>query len=119
MGRPEHADHAILSKMVQQPRRKTLLRGPPKISDFWKDKNLDMLKQGVYIPGVTQLYLLATLPQDTFVMLFPEKDKDLYYLFQDNMVGSPSIIFHRYHEKDKTKIRQVEMTAAGRIPKPC
>ena len=35
------------------------------------------------------------------------------------MVGGPSIIFHRYHEKNKTKIRQVEMEAAGRVPKPC
>ena len=31
----------------------------------------------------------------------------------------PSIIFDRYHEKGKTKIRQVEMEAVGRDPKPC
>ena len=35
------------------------------------------------------------------------------------MVGGPSISFHRYHEKDKSEIRKVEMEAAGRIPKPC
>ena len=90
----------------------------PKMSDFWKEKHIDMLKQGVSIPGVTLLYLFNTLPSDTFpsetfFTLFPEKDKDLYYLFRDNMVGGPSIIFHRYHEKDKTKIRQVEMEVAG------
>ena len=78
----------------------------------------DMLKQGVSIPGVTLLYLFNTLPPDTFFTVFPEKDKDLYYLFRDNMVGGPSIILHRYHEKVKTKIREVEMEAAGRVPKP-
>ena len=34
-------------------------------------------------------------------------------------MGGPSIIFHRYHEKGKTKTRQVEMEAVGRDPKPC
>ena len=78
-----------------------------------------MLKQGISIPGVTLLYLFNTLPPDTFFALFPEKDKHLYYLFRDNMVGGPSIIFHRYHEKDKKKIREVETEAAGRVLKPC
>ena len=35
------------------------------------------------------------------------------------MVSGPSIIFHCYHEKGKTKIREVDMEAAGRVPKPC
>ena len=90
-----------------------------KMSDFWKEKNIDMLKQGISIPGVTLIYLFATLPQDTFFTLFREKDKDLYYTLRDNMVGGPSIIFHRYHEKGKTKIRQVEMEAVGRDPNLC
>ena len=90
-----------------------------KMSDFWKDKKIDMLKQGVSIPGITLIYQFATIPQDTFFMLFGERDKDLYYLFRDNMVGGPSIIFHRYHEKGKTFLREVEMKATGRDPKLC
>ena len=35
------------------------------------------------------------------------------------MVGGPSIIFHRYHEKDKTKIREREITDQGKEPKMC
>ena len=54
-----------------------------KMSDFCSDKNIDMLKQGVSIPGVTLIYLFATLPPDTCFTLFREKDKDLYYLFQE------------------------------------
>jgi hypothetical protein len=47
------------------------------------------------------------------------KTRYLYYLFKKNMVGGPSIIFHRYHEKEKTKIREVEMAAQGREAKEC
>jgi hypothetical protein len=41
----------------------------------------------------------------TFFSLLNEKDKDLYYTMKANNVGGPSIIFNRYHEKDKTFIR--------------
>jgi hypothetical protein len=45
-------------------------------------------------------------PRSKYVFsLFQERDKDLYYKFKENIVGGPSIIFHRYHEKDKTHIR--------------
>ena len=48
--------------------------------------------------------------------LFGEKDKinsndtdmkrnNLFYLLKDTIVGGPSIIFNRYHEANKTKIR--------------
>ncbi|XP_031572492.1 uncharacterized protein LOC116306555 [Actinia tenebrosa] len=60
-----------------------------------------------------------TLEPDIFFSLFDEKNKDLYYLFKKNMVGGPSIIFHRYHEAGKTKIREVEMRAKGIEPKTC
>ena len=36
-----------------------------------------------------------------------------------NMVGGPSIIFHRYHEAGKTKIREKEMKDQGKEPKVC
>jgi hypothetical protein len=51
--------------------------------------------------------LVGTLPD--------EKNKDLYDLYKNNIVGGPSIVFHRYHEKDKTFIRPTEYTD----PKPC
>ena len=88
-----------------------------KMCAFWKNKNIDMLRQGISIPGVT--YLFTTLEPGIFFSLFDEKNKDLYTLFKKNMVGGPSIIFHRYHEKNKTKIREVEMTAQGKEPKMC
>ena len=37
--------------------------------------------------------------------LFNEKNKDIYQLFKQNIVGGPIIIFNRYHEAGKTFIR--------------
>jgi len=90
-----------------------------KMCAFWKEKNIDMLRQGISIPGVTLTYLFMTLEPDIFFSLFDEKNKDLYHLFKKNMVGGPSIIFHRYHEAGKTKIREVEMKAQGKEAKDC
>ena len=35
-------------------------------------------------------------------------NSDLYNLIKDNYTGRLSIIFHRYHEAGKTKIRETE-----------
>ena len=37
--------------------------------------------------------------------LFNPKNKDIYRLFKENIVGGPSIIFNRYHKSGKTFIR--------------
>jgi hypothetical protein len=44
-----------------------------------------------------------------------EKNKDLFDLYKNNIVGGPNIVFHWYHEKDKTFIRPKEYDD----PKPC
>ena len=89
------------------------------ISASWKDKTIDMLRQGISIPRVTLTYPFTTLESGIFFSLFVEKNKDLYYLFQKNMAGGPSIIFHRYHEAGKTKIRGKEMEDQGKQAKTC
>ena len=88
-----------------------------KMSAFWKERNIDIFKDGASVPGLTMKYLFSNVP-DTYFSLFREKDRDLYYVMKDN-VGDPSIIFNRYHEKNKTNICNVEMRAKGREPKPC
>lgn len=49
--------------------------------------------------------LFSGLDAGTYFTLFQERDKDLYHSFKNNVVGGPSFIFNRYHEKDKTFIR--------------
>ena len=88
-----------------------------KMSRFWRERKIDIFKDGVSVPGLTMKYLFSDL--DCYFTLFNEKDKDLYYTMKDNIVGGPSIIFNRYHEKGKTKIRQAQMKAMGHDPKFC
>ena len=89
-----------------------------KMSDFWKQRDIDIFKYGVSVPGLTMKYLFLNVP-DTYFSLFNEKDKDLYYTMKDNNIGGPSIIFNRYHETDKTFIRNVEMTGKNLKSKLC
>ena len=75
---------------------------------FYKQQNIDMFKDGVSVPGLTLLYLFNELPSNTFFTVFNQTNSDLHLLVKDNIVGGPAIIFHRYHEKDITKIRGEE-----------
>ena len=81
-----------------------------------------MLKDAISLPGLAIRWMFATIPpqpaprefepsllykeirQSLPVMLLGESESDLYQTIKDNLVGGPSIIFHRYHEKDVTKI---------------
>ena len=75
---------------------------------FYKQQNIDMFKDGVSVPGLTLLYLFNELPSNTFFTVFNQTNSDLHLLVKYNIVGGPAIIFHRYHEKDITKIRGEE-----------
>ena len=75
---------------------------------FYKQQNIDMFKDGVSVPGLTLLYLFNELPSNTFFTVFNQTNSDRHLLVKDNIVGGPAIIFHRYHEKDITKIRGEE-----------
>ena len=79
---------------------------------FYKAKKLDLFKDGVSLPGLVLKYLMNGTDSDFY--LFYEEDKitnedrkrnKLFYLLKDSIVGGPSIIFNRYHEANKTKIR--------------
>ena len=63
-----------------------------------------MFKDGVSVPGLTLLYLFNELPSNTFFTVLNQTNSDLHLLVKDNIIGGPAIIFHRYHEKDVTKI---------------
>ena len=82
------------------------LQALDKQSRFYQTLGLDMLKDGIGVPGLTLCYLFKTLPDNICFSLIHEKHKDLHQLLRPEMVGGPSIIFHRYHEKGLTAIRQ-------------
>ena len=72
---------------------------------FYHDQHIDIFKDGISVPGLTLLYLFNGLPPDTNFVTFNQTNSDLHQLVKDNIVGGPAITFHRYHEKDVTKIR--------------
>ena len=72
---------------------------------FYQQHNIDMFKDGISVPGLSLLHLFNDLPNDTNFTVFNRTNSDLHQLVKDNIVGGPAIIFHRYHEKDVTKIR--------------
>ena len=90
-----------------------------KMMAFWREREIDIFKDGVSVPGLTMKYLFNFLDEQTYFSLFNEKNKDLYNLFKDNNTGGPSIIFHRYHEAGKTKLREFEMRKKGMEAKEC
>ncbi|XP_038054119.1 uncharacterized protein LOC119726483 [Patiria miniata] len=77
-----------------------------KMFEFYKERQMDMFKSAISVPGLSLQYLFLTLPQpDVHFSLIDEANKDVYYAIKANIVGGPSIVFHRYHEKEKTFIR--------------
>ena len=71
-----------------------------------RDNNqLDMFKDSVSLPGLIQKYLFMHLSPGEYFVGFGKEQKHLTKLLHDNIVGGPSIIFHRYHEKDVTLIK--------------
>ena len=74
-----------------------------------RDNNkLDMFKDSVSLPGLTQKYLFMNLSPSDYFVSFSKEHKHLAKLFRDNIIGGPSIIFHRYHERDITLIKGKE-----------
>ena len=72
---------------------------------FYCDRGIDMFKDGISVPGLSLLHLFNDLPNDTYFTVFNRTNSDLHKLVKDNIVGGPAIIFHRYHEKNVTRIR--------------
>lgn len=77
-----------------------------KQSDVYKLHGIDMLKDGVSVPGLATKWLFQISDTDQFsIPLITRKHEDLYHTIRKNIVGGPSIIFHRKHIANETKIR--------------
>ena len=73
-----------------------------KQATFYRDRHIEMFKDGISVPGLSLLYLFTDLPPDTNFVNFNRTNSDLHQLVKYNIVGGPAIILHRYHEKDVT-----------------
>ena len=73
-----------------------------KMISIEKENKLDIFKDSTSLAG----YLFQNLDEsnDCFVG-FGREHKHLYKILRENIVGGPSIIFHRYQERGLTKIK--------------
>ena len=56
------------------------------------------IDQAISIPGVAMRVCINSITNPTADFhLFNPKNKDIYQLFKENIVGGPSTIFNRYH----------------------
>ena len=74
--------------------------------DIYSSQEVDIFKDFVTLPGVARKMLFNS--SDSKFSLINSDNADLYYTLRKNIVGGPSIIFSRYHEKNVTNIKGIE-----------
>ena len=76
------------------------------LQKYYFDRNIDMFKVSISLPGLArQMLFECGRKAGASFSLFDEANKDLYYTIKANIIGGPSIIFHRYHKAGETFIR--------------
>ena len=73
-----------------------------------RDRGLDMFKISVSLPGLTQRYIFNQMEDDTYFVGFGKEHKHYAKELRDSILGGPSIIFHRWHERLKTLIKGIK-----------
>jgi G:T-mismatch repair DNA endonuclease (very short patch repair protein) len=87
-----------------------MLEAIDKMFQFNQNIRIDMFKDGISVPGLVLKYMFQDLPTTSLYRMRRIK----MCTTCTSIVGGPIIVFHRYHEKDKTFIRPAEYTD----PKP-
>ena len=85
-----------------------LVEGIEKMITIKISDGLDMFKDSVSLPGLTQRYLFRHLGDDYFT-IFSDEHKHIYKEMKAGVVGGPSLVFCRYQEKGKTLIKGKEL----------
>ena len=84
-----------------------------KMRNFYIGKGIDIMKDAVSIPGVSLHYLLKGAIERKAELYAPSKEA--YEMLKAAVVGGPSLVFTRYHEAGKTRIRSHQYA----VPKLC
>ena len=68
------------------------------MNEIYKNIRIDFIHQAISIPGVAMRVCFNSITDPAAEFhLFNSKNKDIYQLFKENIVGGPSIIFNGYH----------------------
>ena len=83
-----------------------MIQATENMNEFYKNIRIDFIHQAISIPGVAiRVFFNSITDPAAEFHLFNLKNKDIYHLFKENIVGGPSIIFNQHHEAGKTFIR--------------
>ena len=65
------------------------------MNDFYKNIRIDFIHQAISLPGVAMRVCFNSITDPAAEFhLFNSKNKEIYQLFKENIVGGPSIIFN-------------------------
>ena len=74
---------------------------------IYRERGLDMFKDGVSAPGLATKWLFKESDTNSFsIPLITKQNADLHRTIRNNLVGGPSIVFHRFHEQGTTQIKK-------------
>lgn len=66
-----------------------------KMMVFYVKNGIDLFKDTISVPGAARQMLMKMKDPDCHFTLFSNFNKDIYMKIKNNIVGGPSIIFHR------------------------
>jgi len=55
--------------------------------DFYSERHIDMLKDGISVPGLTLKYLFRNIDPQVYYTIYNAKHQDLHWLVKNNIVG--------------------------------
>ena len=79
-----------------------------KMKEFYTSLGIDIFKDAVSLPGVSEKYILRKTLQPRWGYKPPElysPNKEAYAMLKDAVVGGPSLVFTRKHVAGETRIR--------------
>ena len=74
-----------------------------------RKNGLDLFKESISLPGITQRYLFKNLKKDYFVGIGREHSHIYKNLREFGIIGGPSIIFHRMQIAGETRIKNKDL----------
>ena len=83
-----------------------LVEGIEKFLAIENEQGLDVFKESVSLASLTHKYLQRNLDENDYFSGISEEHKHIHKDLKTlGITGGPSIIFHRYHEANVTKIK--------------
>ena len=90
---------------------KPFVEAVEKMAQTYKDKGVDLFKDGISVPGLTLKYLFNISPDANFA-LFGNHDSDPYETYRNNLVGG--LFFCSRDTMKRVKRRYVVVNSAKR-----